>query len=247
MGLDFFEGGLVIYEQYTWNATQYRYMRRLDTQEWPRDTFRAREVQIALQKKIVIKPLRKPPELIAGVDAAFFDDKIIGIASLYRYPDLTPLKDSVSIREVTFPYIPGLLSFREGPVVIEAIKELEVVPDLLLFDGQGIAHPRGVGIASHIGVLLGIPSIGCAKSRLVGDYREPGVRKGSKSPLRYKEKIVGSVVRSRDNIRPLFVSPGHLIDIDGAVEYVLACTVRYRLPEPIRRADRLSKDKGLRR
>ncbi|NOS36150.1 MAG: deoxyribonuclease V [Deltaproteobacteria bacterium] len=214
--------------------------------EWPRDTVRAREVQIALQKKIVIKPLRKLPELIAGVDAAFFENKIIGIASLYRYSDLTPLKDSVSIREVTFPYIPGLLSFREGPVVIEAIKGLETVPDLILFDGQGIAHPRGVGIASHIGVLLGIPSIGCAKSRLVGDYCEPGAKKGSSSPLRYKGKIVGSVVRSRDNVRPLFVSPGHLVDIDGAVEYVLACTGRYRLPEPIRRADRLSKDRSLR-
>jgi deoxyribonuclease V len=222
-------------------------MKRLDLPEWPRDTVRARDIQIALQKKIVIKPLRKIPELIAGVDAAFFENKIIGIASLYRYPDLTPLKDSVSIRENTFPYIPGLLSFREGPVVIEAIKGLETVPDLILFDGQGIAHPRGVGIASHIGVILGIPSIGCAKSRLVGDYSEPGIRKGSKSPLRYKGKIVGSVVRSRDNVRPLFVSPGHLVDIDGAVEYVLACTGRYRLPEPIGRADRLSKDRSLRR
>jgi deoxyribonuclease V len=221
-------------------------MKRLDLPEWPRDTVRAMEVQIALQKKIVIKPLRKIPELIAGVDAAFFENKIIGIASLYRYPDLTPLKDSISIQEVTFPYIPGLLSFREGPVVIEALDGLETVPDLILFDGQGIAHPRGVGIASHIGVLLGIPSIGCAKSRLVGDYSEPGIRKGSKSPLTYKGKIIGSVVRSRDNIRPLFVSPGHLVDIDGAVEYVLACTGRYRLPEPIRRADRLSKDRSLR-
>ncbi|MFQ5328677.1 MAG: endonuclease V [Thermodesulfobacteriota bacterium] len=118
---------------------------------------------------------------------------------------------------------------------------------MLLCDGQGIAHPRGIGIASHIGVLLAIPSIGCAKSRLVGGYSEPGIKKGSNSPLIYKGEVIGAVVRSRDNVRPLFVSPGHLVDIDGAVEYVLACTGRYRLPEPIRRTDRLSKDRCLRR
>jgi len=215
--------------------------------EWPRDTTRAREIQVALQKRIELKPILTTPPLIAGVDAAFFGDRIIGIASLYRFPALTPLKDSVSIRKNTFPYIPGLLSFREGPVLFEAIRGLEVIPDLLLFDGQGIAHPRGIGIASHIGVLLGIPSIGCAKSRLVGDYSEPGAQKGSRTPLSYKGEVVGAVVRSRDNIRPLFVSPGHLVDIDGAAEYILACTGRYRLPEPIRRADRLSKDRRLRR
>ncbi|MFQ5587053.1 MAG: deoxyribonuclease V [Thermodesulfobacteriota bacterium] len=221
-------------------------MKLTELPEWPRETKRAREVQVVLQKRIVIRPLMKVPGLIAGVDAAFFEDKIIGVACLYRYPDLTPLKDSVSIRKVTFPYIPGLLSFREGPVVIEALEGLETAPDLILFDGQGIAHPRGVGIASHIGVLLGIPSIGCAKSRLVGDFREPGGKKGSRSPLRYKERVVGAVVRSRDNVRPLFVSPGHLVDIEGSVEYVLACTSRYRLPEPTRRADRLSKERSLR-
>ena len=219
------------------------------TPEWPRDTARAKAIQVALQKQIEVTPLGKCPELIAGIDAAFFDDKIIGIASLYRYrdSDLTPLEDSVAIREVTMPYIPGLLSFREGPVLVDAIEGLSCVPDLLLFDGQGIAHPRGVGIASHIGVLLGIPAVGCAKSRLVGDYTEPGVNKGDRSPLFFKGETVGTVLRTRDRVRPLFISPGHLIDIKDSVEYILATTVRYRLPEPIRRADRLSKDREIRR
>ncbi len=210
--------------------------------EWPKDCSRAREVQSLLQKKIrIIKP-KKTPKYIAGIDAAFFDDNIIGVACLYRYPEIINVEDSYSIKKVTFPYIPGFLSFREGPVIVEVLEKLNKRPDLLLFDGQGIAHHRGIGIASHIGVLLGIPSIGCAKSRLVGIYREPGLNKGDWSPLSYKENVVGAVLRTRDKIRPLFISPGHLIDLKMSIEIVLSSTGRYRIPEPIRRADKLSKE-----
>jgi deoxyribonuclease V len=210
--------------------------------EWPNNNSEAKEVQYLLQKKIrIIKP-KKTPKYIAGVDAAFFDDKIIGVACLYKYPEIIHVEDSHSIKKVTFPYIPGFLSFREGPVIIEALENLCKKPDLLLLDGQGIAHQRGVGIASHIGVLLEIPSIGCAKSRLVGTFREPGINKGDWSPLSYKDKIVGAVLRTKNKIRPLFVSPGHLIDLKMSIEVVLSSTGKYRIPEPIRRADKLSKE-----
>jgi deoxyribonuclease V len=142
---------------------------------------------------------------------------------------------------VPFPYIPGLLSFREGPALVKALAKLTVQPDMVLFDGQGIAHPRRLGIASHIGVLLGIPTIGCAKSRLVGEYSEPHVQKGSCSPLRHKGVTVGTALRTRSHIQPVFVSPGHLVDIDTSVQVVLECTGKYRIPEPLRRADMFSK------
>ncbi len=131
--------------------------------------------------------------------------------------------------------------YREGPAVIKAISKLNIKPDLVLFDGQGIAHPEGLGIASHIGVLLNTPAVGCAKSRLVGDYIEPGIIKGQYSHLKYRGKTVGAVLRTRNNVRPVFVSPGHMIDQKGAIDIVLKCTGNYRIPEPLRHADRLSK------
>jgi len=118
-----------------------------------------------------------------------------------------------------------------------AIDGLKIKPDLIIFDGQGIAHPRGLGIASHIGVLLNMPTIGCAKSKLIGHYKEVGAKKGQWSPLMYKGKVVGAVLRARDNVKPVFVSPGHRIDLKGSIEIVLGCADKYRLPEPVRRAD----------
>lgn len=209
--------------------------------KWPTDIAEAKEIQESLRKNVKIIPLMKNPEYVAGVDAAFLGDKIIAVACLYSYPDLTPIEERYVAAKVSFPYIPGYLSFREGPAVIQALSCLNVRPDLILFDGQGIAHPRGLGIAAHIGVLLDLPSIGCAKSRLVGEYKEPGNKKGSWSPLDYKGKIVGTVLRTRDNIRPLFISPGHRIDLKGSIEIVMRCISKYRIPEPLRRADSLSK------
>jgi len=215
---------------------------------YPKNPGEAKNIQLALRQKLKIVPLKKPPRLIAGVDAAFTTKKVIAAACLYSFPELMPLEDAFAADKISFPYIPGLLSFREGPAIIMAIQKLTSIPDLLLCDGQGIAHPAEMGIASHIGILLDIPSIGCAKSRLVGDYREPGKEKGKTAVLTYHNKTIGAVLRTRENVKPLFVSPGHLIDQKSAVEIVLRCAGKYRLPEPIRRADALSKKakKGVR-
>ncbi|NTU42454.1 MAG: endonuclease V [Nitrospirales bacterium] len=215
-----------------------------DMNLWPRDIQRAREVQEKLRDKVRIIPLKEVPSSVAGVDAAFFNHTVVAIASLYRYPKLEHLADAFFQEDVLFPYVPGFLFFREGHALMEAIKKLPQMPDLILFDGQGIAHPRGIGIASHIGVLLNVPTIGCAKTLLVGEFQIPAPRKGSWSPLRHEGKIVGSVLRTKSGVRPLFVSPGHLVDIAGAREIVTGCVTHFRIPEPLRRADTLSK--GLR-
>lgn len=212
-----------------------------DTIIWPDNLQEARDIQTTLREKVRIIALRKKPEIIAGVDASFLGDKVIGVSCLYTYPEIIPLEDAYAFTEVTFPYIPGFLSFREGPVIIEALRKLQIKPHVILFDGQGIAHPKGLGIASHIGVILDIPTIGCAKSRLIGEYKHPGIKKGKASSLKYHGTVVGAVVRTRDNIKPLFVSPGHLVDLKSSVDIVLGCITKYRVPEPLRRADFLSK------
>lgn len=208
---------------------------------WPEDKEKAKALEELIRKRIRIEPLKTPPTTAAGVDAAFFDDKIICAACLYEYPGLIPVKEVHVVRVARFPYIPGLLSFREGPAVIEAVEKLGVKPGVIIFDGQGIAHPRGVGLASFVGVLLDIPSVGSAKSRLVGSFTEPGLKKGSWTPLEYGGRVVGGVLRTRDSTKPVFVSPGHKIDLEGAIEIVLNCTGRYRVTEPVREADRLTK------
>jgi len=209
---------------------------------WPKNIASAKKIQGSLRKKVRITTLKKLPEFIAGVDAAFFDDKVVAVVTLYNYPELTHVQDVFSEGKAQFPYIPGFLSFREGKAIISSIKKLKIKPDLILFDGQGIAHPKGIGIASHIGVILDIPTIGCAKSRLVGEFEKPYAKKGSWKYLYYKDKKVGVVLRTRDNVKPLFVSPGHLIDIKSAIEIVMRCVSGYRIPEPLRRADRISKE-----
>lgn len=208
---------------------------------WPADRERIREIQAEIGKRRSIAPLRRRPCLVAGIDASFLDDKIISVASLLSYPALEALEESVVVEKAGFPYIRGLLSFREGPAVLGALKGLKGRPDLLIFDGQGIAHPLGLGIAAFMGALLNVPSIGSAKTRLVGEYKEPGPKRGDFSNLVYKGAVVGAVVRTRDNVKPLFVSPGHRIDVAGSVEMVLVCAPRFRMTEPVRRAHLLSR------
>jgi deoxyribonuclease V len=208
---------------------------------WPENINDAKAIQLALKDRVKIIPLRKEPKFIAGVDASFFEDKVIGVACLYKYPEIIPMEDSFALTEVSFPYIPGLLSFREGPVIIEALNGLKIKPQIILFDGQGTAHPKGMGIASHIGVILDMPAIGCAKSRLVGEYKDPGIKRGMWSFLKYNNRTVGAVLRTKDNVRPVFISPGHRTDLRSSVEIVLNCTIKYRIPEPLRRADFISK------
>lgn len=208
---------------------------------WPRDIRGAKALQESLRKRIRIEPLRRPPKLIAGADAAFSRDMVIAVISLFTYPELIHIEDAIVYVRSSFPYIPGFLSFKEGPAILESFERLKIKPELLLFDGQGIAHPRGIGIASHLGVMLNIPTIGCAKSRLIGEYDEPGSKKGDWTYLYHDGKRIGAVLRTRDNVRPIFVSPGHMIDIESSVRIVMNCISRFRIPEPLRRADHLSR------
>ncbi|HSH27882.1 MAG TPA: deoxyribonuclease V [Wenzhouxiangella sp.] len=183
-----------------------------------------------------------PPKLVAGVDSGFPDAgrTTRAAAVLMRYPDLELVDEVVFELPTELPYIPGLLSFRELPAVLGALERLSIPPDLVLCDGQGRAHPRRFGIACHLGVTTGLATIGVGKSRLCGRHEEPGPSKGSAVDLLDQGEVIGRVVRSRDRVRPLYVSIGHRIGLDTAVELVLACTPRFRLPEPIKRADRLA-------
>jgi deoxyribonuclease V len=201
----------------------------------------ARELQVRLREKIRITPLKKEPRYVAGVDAAFSQDRVFAAACLYLFPEMALLEERSAIQQLSFPYVPGYLAFREGPAIMAALALMPRRPDLILVDGQGIAHPRGIGIASSLGVLSGIPAIGCAKSRLVGEHDEPGWEKGAWSPLRFEDKIIGAVLRTRDNTRPLFISPGHKIDLESSIRLALACTRAFRIPDPLRCADMLSR------
>jgi deoxyribonuclease V len=180
---------------------------------------------------------------IAGVDAAYRDKTGEAKAAIVvlTFPELEVVEQVVATRPINFPYVPGLLSFREAPVVLDALSSLRARPDLLMCDGQGYAHPRRLGLASHLGIYLDMPSIGCAKSRLIGSYDEPGPNKGSVSSLIDHGETIGMVLRSKTGTRPLFVSIGHMIDLATAVLLVNQCLRGYRLPEPTRLADKLSK------
>jgi deoxyribonuclease V len=188
---------------------------------------------------VELGPLADEPRLIAGLDAAFSLDErwCLGAAVLWDLASAAVLEVATASRRLRFPYVPGLLSFREAPALLAALRKLRRAPDLLLCDGQGIAHPRRFGIACHLGVWLGLPAVGCAKSRLVGEHEEPAWPRGSVTPLLDRAAVVGAVVRTRDGVRPLYVSPGHRIDVVGATRLVLACATRCRLPEPTRIAD----------
>jgi deoxyribonuclease V len=183
-----------------------------------------------------------PVRTVAGVDVSYrkHGSTFFAAVVVLAFPGLNLIDQASAIAEVTFPYIPGLLSFRELPPLLEAFRRLQTIPDLVLVDGQGIAHPRRLGLASHLGLWLDLPTIGCAKSRLVGEADEVGENRGASQPLLDKGEEIGRVLRTRSRVRPLFISPGHLIDIAATVELTLACDGGYRLPEPTRQAHRLS-------
>ncbi len=175
---------------------------------------------------------------VAGTDISYLRERrlALGAAVLMSYPDLEVLEVATSAVKVAFPYVPGLLSFRELPALIPALEALSTLPDLIFADGQGLAHPRGFGLACHLGVLTGLPTVGCAKSRLVGEADEPGPEVGDREPLLYEGRVVGAVLRTRENVKPLYISVGHKVDLATAVEVVLSCLRGRRLPEPQRRA-----------
>ena len=212
---------------------------------WDLSYSQARECQKALASKVRFTPLKKPPELIAGLDCAFSKDskEIIAAVVVLKLPDFAIVETVSAVRKVTFPYIPGLLSFREAPVCIAAVEKLKSKPDVFMIDGQGIAHPRRLGLATHLGLFFDKPTIGCAKSRLIGVYEEPGLEKGAhallKDTLSRQYETIGAVLRTRTKVKPVFVSVGNKCLLKEAIEITLACAVKYRLPEPTRLAHQL--------
>lgn len=201
---------------------------------------------IALQKRLAPQVIRRDDfqkiRIVAGVDLSLDDEKGIGYAGvvLFEFPSLVEVGRVQAAAPLTFPYVPGLLSFREGPVLLKAFQKMKVKPDLILFDGQGTAHPRRFGIASHLGLILDLPSIGCAKSLLCGTHEEPGLKRGSWSPILEKGETIGAVVRTRDGVKPVFVSIGHRVGLKTAIEIVLKCHDGVRIPKPTRVADQFA-------
>lgn len=175
--------------------------------------------------------------LVAGIDVSVREEQSHAAIVVMNFPALEILETATATLPTPFPYVPGLLSFREGEVILAAYEKLERTPDVLIFDGQGQAHPRRLGIAAHLGLWIERPTIGCAKSLLIGHHAEPGNNKGDfESLLGKKGEVVGVVLRTRPGVKPVYVSPGHLCDLDSARRVVMACVTRYRLPEPTRRA-----------
>jgi deoxyribonuclease V len=204
---------------------------------WDVSAVEARQIQERLRDQVREQPLAHVPRTIGGLDA---HDKR-GAVAVLSWPGLKWVDGAIAQREVTFPYISGLLSFREAPLLLAAIEQLDAVPDLLLCDGQGLAHPRRFGLACHVGLWLEQPTIGCAKTRLCGRHAKPERERGSTVPLYHDGCTIGAVVRTRTAVKPVYVSIGHRITLAQAVEVVLRCAPRYRLPEPLRVAHTMAK------
>ncbi|HET9452623.1 MAG TPA: deoxyribonuclease V [Aggregicoccus sp.] len=206
--------------------------------DWELTPTQAVALQQALRAQVQLRPLASAPRTVAGADISFdlgSDTVYAGIVVL-ALPGLEPVEEVGITTRVRFPYVPGLLSFREAPPLLEAWERLRTEPDVVMLDGQGVAHPRRMGIASHLGLFLQRPTLGCAKSRLVGRFEEPGPERGDWSPLVDRGEQVGAVLRTKRRTQPIYVSPGHLLDLPGALQLALACGAGYRVPEPTRRA-----------
>jgi deoxyribonuclease V len=203
---------------------------------WDIPPYEAQQIQKDLQTKIIEVESPHPVHTIAGIEIAHsrFSDTLTAAVSLLSYPDLQIIEQVTVEYQTKFPYIPGLLSFREVPAALKALEQLSTVPDLVMVDGPGVAHPHGLGIASHLGVLLDIPTIGCSRSSMVGSYVEPEVSAGSRTSLVWQGEIIGSVYRSKNRVAPLFISVGHRMERNRAHELVVSCCQGYRLPEPTR-------------
>lgn len=209
---------------------------------WDLSTEEAITLQKQLAKKVLAETTFDPARVrtIAGVDVGLKGDLARAAVVVLDAASLEPVDWAVATTQIPFPYVPGLLTFREGPGVLAALEKLTTWPDLFVFDGHGQAHPRRIGLASHLGVILDEPSIGCAKSRLVGEYEEPAEEVGAWSPLRDGEDVMGAVLRTRSSVRPVFVSTGHRVDLVTAIDMILRCTKGYRLPETTRYAHKVA-------
>lgn len=213
---------------------------------WPSTLEEAILIQEKLRDQVITSDqLQETIQYVAGVDMGFEADGTISRAAVavLSFPDLQVIETSLAHRPTSFPYIPGFLSFREIPAVLDALEKIKITPDIILCDGQGIAHPRRLGIASHLGLLVDMPTIGVAKSLLVGKHEELAETKGSRQPLIYKGETIGAVLRTRTGVKPLYISSGHRVSLPTAIDYVLRCTPKYRLPETTRIADKLASAK----
>ena len=206
--------------------------------DWTLSPTEAVALQQQLRNDIRIQPPAKPFETIAGCDISFnkFEETVYAGIVVLRLDTLETIEETGVVSTATFPYIPGLLSFREIPALLEAWSKLQVEPDVVMFDGHGTAHPRRIGIASHAGLWLNRPTFGCGKSVLVGKYDEPPLERGNWSPMKHYGEIIGAALRTKNKVNPVYISPGHLIDLDTAINLTLQCDGGYRIPEPTRRA-----------
>lgn len=215
-------------------------MKTNELHRWDVTYREAAAIQEELRGKLILRDdgLADPIRSVAGADISYDrgSDLFFAAVVLMKYPELTLHEAAAVSARVSFPYIPGLLTFREGPPLIAAFAKLRHLPDAVLFDGQGIAHPRGIGLASHLGLLLDLPAIGCAKTRLVGFHEMVGEKRGEWTKLIYRDRQVGAVLRTRERIKPLFVSQGHRVSLLRALSLVLSCCRGTRVPEPVRQA-----------
>ncbi len=219
-----------IYQRHTWSLT----------------VDEAIKIQEKLKDEVITEDkLKEPVQYVAGVDMGFEADGTISRAAVavLSFPDLQLQETSLARRPTTFPYIPGFLSFREIPAVLDALEKIKTIPDIILCDGQGIAHPRRFGIACHLGLIVDIPTIGVAKSLLVGKHEDIPDTRGSWQPLVHRGERIGAVLRTRVGVKPVYISSGHKVGLLTAIDYVLRCTTKYRLPETTRIADKLASNK----
>jgi deoxyribonuclease V len=210
---------------------------------WNVSVNEAVRIQETLRQEVVLERAFSGLRSIGGGDVGYSKGGIllIGGVVVLSFPEMELLDAATAYGEIPFPYIPGLLSFREGPILIEAMKKLRVRPDVMIYEGQGIAHPRGFGLASHLGLWLDLPSIGCTKTPLLKDYITPGTSQGSFQWIEKEGKKVGAVLRTREGVKPIFISPGHRIDLATSIQIVLAACRRFRIPEPLRRAHQMAR------
>jgi deoxyribonuclease V len=206
--------------------------------DWRVTTARAREIQMELAPRVIRSGKVKNPGYIAGADISVNRFAKTGKAAVVvlRYPEMRVAEMQTVTASIDFPYVPGLLTFREAPLILAAFEKISLTPDLIMVDGQGIAHPRRIGLASHLGLCLGLPTVGCAKSRLIGEHEELAREAGSFAELKDENEVIGAALRTKDGVKPLFISIGHLIDLPDAIRWTLACCRGYRIPEPTRQA-----------
>jgi deoxyribonuclease V len=211
-------------------------LKYLNLHSWEVNPQEAIKIQKDLKSNISLKKSFSKINKIAGADVSYYQNKMIAGVVIFEFPNLKTIERQSFISTVNFPYIPGLLTFREGPSLLAAFKKIKNDPDIILFDGQGIAHPRRMGIATHLGLFLDKPTIGCAKSKLSGKYTSVGEEKGDYTLLKEGKEVLGAVLRTRRKVKPIFISPGYKIDLSNSIEITLKCIVKYRLPVPVREA-----------